>query len=378
MTKGKQNVDIVVGPTSDRWVKWRATGSEEHAKRNQYLHDKPQPEMTQRQQLWAIKTRLSKAKGGSKSVIIVGAGIAGLAAAELLQRSDHEVLLLEARDRVGGRIYTERDFFDDGLFAEMGAMRIPKAHKLTRAYVKRFELKEEKFITYDARTYVRLRGESFDRENVSLIKYAFTKRERDKTPEDLLKEKLSYLINKLENISPQARLRLMRQYDKYSVTEYLHSRSGGEKLSQRAIEMIGLVLNLESRMNSSFVEFLAHEYSLKSSTTSSMLCLKDGMDTLPNKLRDQLEHKICYGAVLEEIFEMDRKVIARYRTADCKELQQVEAEYLIVTIPFSLMRHILVNPRLSKGKVRAIRQVKYDAASKVYMQFKGRIWEGKR
>ena len=43
------------------------------------------------------------------STIIIGAGAAGLAAARDLSRAGHEVIVLEARDRMGGRVYTHRD-----------------------------------------------------------------------------------------------------------------------------------------------------------------------------------------------------------------------------------------------------------------------------
>ncbi len=39
-------------------------------------------------------------------VVVVGAGFAGLACAEELLRAGHEVVVLEARDRVGGRVWS--------------------------------------------------------------------------------------------------------------------------------------------------------------------------------------------------------------------------------------------------------------------------------
>ena len=49
-------------------------------------------------------------------------------------------MVLEAQHRVGGRIYTLRDFAP-GLYAEAGGMRIPRAHDLTLAYCELFGLR---------------------------------------------------------------------------------------------------------------------------------------------------------------------------------------------------------------------------------------------
>jgi monoamine oxidase len=51
--------------------------------------------------------------------LIIGAGMAGLAAARDLADADHEVMVLEARDRIGGRVYTNRSFAD--VSVEFGA-----------------------------------------------------------------------------------------------------------------------------------------------------------------------------------------------------------------------------------------------------------------
>ena len=56
-------------------------------------------------------------ESNGKSVIVVGAGIAGLAAAKKLKESGYDVTVLEAQDKVGGRLRTNRSLgiaFDEG------------------------------------------------------------------------------------------------------------------------------------------------------------------------------------------------------------------------------------------------------------------------
>ncbi len=55
-----------------------------------------------------LSSMQAAADAGKEKVIIIGAGISGLAAARDLEASGYEVLVLEARDRIGGRIWTDR------------------------------------------------------------------------------------------------------------------------------------------------------------------------------------------------------------------------------------------------------------------------------
>lgn len=95
--------------------------------------------------------------GVRKRVIVVGAGMAGLTAAYELVRAGHDVAVLEARDRVGGRVLTVRDPFTSGLFAEAGAARIPPEHDLTLGYARHVGLELDPFYASTGH-YVRLVG----------------------------------------------------------------------------------------------------------------------------------------------------------------------------------------------------------------------------
>ncbi len=78
------------------------------------------------------------ASGHQTSFAVVGAGLAGLAAADELQRSGHEVTVLEARERVGGRVHSRR--LENGATVEMGAEFILPGSTLTHELVERHGL----------------------------------------------------------------------------------------------------------------------------------------------------------------------------------------------------------------------------------------------
>ena len=66
-------------------------------------------------------------------VVVIGAGITGLTTAVLLARAGKNVTVVEARDRVGGRVWTQRDGFISGQHAEAGGDIIDEAHASLRA-----------------------------------------------------------------------------------------------------------------------------------------------------------------------------------------------------------------------------------------------------
>jgi monoamine oxidase len=83
--------------------------------------------------------------GNAKKIIVIGAGMSGLVAAYELVRVGHDVTILEARDRIGGRVLTIRSPFSNNHFAEGGAARIRPSHNLTLGYANHFNLNLDPF-----------------------------------------------------------------------------------------------------------------------------------------------------------------------------------------------------------------------------------------
>jgi monoamine oxidase len=103
---------------------------------------------------------LPNTSGGGRSVVILGAGIAGLVSAYELKRAGYRVTVLEARNRIGGRSWTIRGgdrveqigrpdqhaTFDPGLYFNSGPARIPSTHRLILGYARRFGVPLETFV----------------------------------------------------------------------------------------------------------------------------------------------------------------------------------------------------------------------------------------
>ena len=93
---------------------------------------------------------LPPASGAGRKIVILGAGISGLVASYELRRAGWDVTVLEARDRIGGRVWTVRGgdrivqngrpdqlcTFSDGLYLNAGAARIPHSHHVILGYAR--------------------------------------------------------------------------------------------------------------------------------------------------------------------------------------------------------------------------------------------------
>ncbi len=79
-------------------------------------------------------------------VVVIGAGLAGLSAARILAAADIDVVVLEARNRVGGRVYTRPA--SDGTLLDLGAQWMGPTQDRIAALAA--EVGVSTFPTYDA------------------------------------------------------------------------------------------------------------------------------------------------------------------------------------------------------------------------------------
>jgi monoamine oxidase len=104
----------------------------------------------------------SQATGLNKRVIIVGAGFAGLSCAHELKSLGYDVVVVEARPRIGGRVVSFRDFIP-GKTAEGGGEYIGLNHPHWWAYKTQFGLEYVEVVPDDADTPIVLGGQRLDK-----------------------------------------------------------------------------------------------------------------------------------------------------------------------------------------------------------------------
>jgi monoamine oxidase len=292
--------------------------------------------------------------------------MAGLAAADALLQQGHDVTVLEATMRPGGRVRTLREPFSDGLFAEAGAGRIPVTHALTRRYVRRFGLRlrpyrpsEPEVYRYGEDRFVLAPGEKLQLARTHL---PFSEAERQLDLDGLYRRYVGKYTRQVGAVPPDAW--------PLGAPASLIDRSIGQVLREDGASEAAVSLLTQGFAEDGAADFLRDAHSHEAPVVEHIV---GGNDRLPAALATEVGTRIRYGAAVVRIRQDPAWVEV---VADgLQRGQTFRADRVIVTAPLPALRAVEFVPALATPKAEAIAHQAYGAVTRVYLQMRRRYWK---
>jgi monoamine oxidase len=297
----------------------------------------------------------------SSPVIVVGAGLAGLHGAAVLREAGRQVVVLEARDRPGGRVHTIRSPFDDGLFGEAGAIRIPGVHRTVLRAVREHKLSLVPFESPN--------GKPLDAGPAALAPQAgdgtgLKADERGLSGRALLERYVGALPGDLGDaaITPASYAR-WGHYDRATWPIWLRQRGA-------SVEAVRLMTLGGDSSELSALYMLRQFAMLRSST--QLYKIAGGMDLLPRAMASALGAAVRYNLPVVRISRSAGAISVECETAG--RVERLTASHVILAVPLSTLRQIEFRPRLSAAKEKAIDEIQYYQGARVLLQSRERFW----
>ena len=310
----------------------------------------------------------------SKSVVVVGAGLAGLAAAREFKKAGMDVVILEAADRPGGRCYTmSSPEFSNGVYGEAGGMRFPDSHKILMKYLDIFQLEKIPFTNMREKDGIMF----FDGVKTSV-------QDELKNPESLMARvvaKWDESISSLRQAVKDATMTwndVIKRYSKTSLYDFLKSESEWSDELIKGFSKYGLGLGAYgSILDLSFIEIL--RLFVKTSYESGNYQLKGGMESLVKSFlfdkKYPLHTSLRYGC---KVTSVQKAADGRYEVVYFSETAgsslSHECDFAILTVPLPNLSKITFNPPLSPIVQEAFRDTHYVRAIKIFLQTRTPFW----
>ncbi len=310
---------------------------------------------------------------GPLSVIVVGAGLAGLAAAHELTAAGLQVTVLEAQERPGGRVLTLRQPFAGGLYADAGAVDFTDGYRHMMRYVQLFGLPAAAPTGRGGAIVYHLHGKRLElRPGVPGGEpdwpYPLTAEERALGLVGMLKRYFAPGFKLGDPTAPGWQLEAVKGYDRQTMAQFLE-RQGA---SPAAVDLLGHALWFGYGWASvSALHRLLSDVALRYQGQAARV-LTGGMDQLPQAFARGLGSRIRYGAQVTRIRQEIGGVRAVFQTAAGE--QSLLAERLICTAPCPALRKIQFVPALPPERQRLFEQLEYTPVTRIFLQAKRRFW----
>lgn len=304
-----------------------------------------------------------------QEVVVVGAGLAGLAAAWELDAAGHDVTVLEAKSRAGGRVVTLRDPFADGLFADAGAAAFSETYTEASRYLDTLGLERTPFAVPQLEALYHLRGRRFavGPDETPDWPYDLTAEEARLGPMGILQQyvfaTLPDAISEPERWSEPPLVEL----DGMSLGAYMRSQGA----SDGAVELIedtqwfGHAVEHGSMLSSALADFGLFY-------GGAPFVLVGGNDRLPRGMAGRLGRSVRYGVEATGIRETGQGVEVRAVRGDRPEAY--EADRAIVAVPLGVVRRLEFEPGLPSAKRAAMDGVPYLSATRTFVQLDRAFW----
>lgn len=302
----------------------------------------------------------------SETVIVVGAGLAGLAAAHRLRAGGKRVIVLEARAVPGGRVRTVRAPFDDGLYGEAGAARISEAHTMTLARAGELGLTLVPFAETAGAALLVLQGKRYragDSAGLGGAPLDLHPHERGLTPAALLHRYADDAIAEVGAADPGTTAHARWQsYDRQTWPQWLHARGASE-------DAVAL-MTLGGDPKDLSALYVLRQIALHSG--HGYHAIRGGMDLLPKRLAEQLGDSVKYNVAVIGIDHGPGSVDVSYN--ENGRAGTLTGDRLVLAVPFSALRDIDIRTSFSADKMEAIESLSYYPATRFLFQTPDRPW----